>query len=126
MLSGISIVDSLTAEKAAAAIAGLGVKTVILTLGREGALVWHDQKFSRIPAPEVMALDTTAAGDVFNGALAVALSEGRPMLEAVDFACKAAALSVTRMGAQSSIPVRSEIEGPNAISMAAVREKAMA
>ena len=63
-----------------------------------------------IPAFKVEAVDTTAAGDVFNGALAVALSEGRNQIEAVRFACKASAISVTRVGAQSSVPYRSEVD----------------
>jgi ribokinase len=63
-----------------------------------------------VPAFKVKAVDTTAAGDVFNGALAVALSEGRPLLESVHFASAAAAISVTRMGAQPSAPRRKEID----------------
>jgi ribokinase len=62
-----------------------------------------------IPAPPVTAIDTTAAGDCFNGALAVALSEGQELDAAVAFACKAASISVTRMGAQSSLPYRKEV-----------------
>jgi ribokinase len=63
-----------------------------------------------VPAPRVDAVDTTAAGDVFNGALAVACSEGAPLLEACRFAVRAAALSVTRRGAQPSMPSRSELD----------------
>jgi len=62
-----------------------------------------------IPAVKVTPVDTTAAGDVFNGAIAVALSEGKDLREAVDFANKAASISVTRMGAQASAPYRNEI-----------------
>ena len=62
-----------------------------------------------VAAPFVEAIDTTAAGDVFNGALAVAIAEGMPVLNAVSFACNAAAISVTRMGAQQSIPYRNEL-----------------
>jgi ribokinase len=62
-----------------------------------------------VPAQKTEAIDSTAAGDVFNGALAVALSEGKPLTDAVRFACDAAAISVTRMGAQSSIPYRNEL-----------------
>ncbi|MGH2642731.1 MAG: PfkB family carbohydrate kinase, partial [Chitinophagaceae bacterium] len=61
------------------------------------------------PAPKVNAMDTTGAGDVFNGALAVALSEGRSLEEAVQFACLAASVSVTRIGALSSVPFRNEV-----------------
>ena len=63
-----------------------------------------------MPAYPVKAVDTTAAGDVFNGALAVAIAEGRPLVEAVRFACKASAISVGRAGAQSSVPYRNEVD----------------
>jgi ribokinase len=72
-------------------------------------LLYHKEKFAMVAAPVVQAADTTAAGDVFNGALVVALAEGMPMAEAVSFACKAAAVSVTRLGAQASAPHRKEI-----------------
>jgi ribokinase len=111
MLSGVPIVDRSSAERAAAVLAGKGVKTVIITLGGDGALVLDSGEFLWVAAPAVTAVDTTAAGDVFNGALAVALSEGRSMKDAVGFACAAAALSVTRMGAQSSAPTRDEVNG---------------
>ena len=61
-----------------------------------------------VSSPQVDAVDTTAAGDTFNGALLAALDESKPIMEAVDFTCKAAALSVTRLGAQSSIPTLAE------------------
>ena len=70
----------------------------------------HEDECTLVHAPVVLAVDSTAAGDVFNGALAVALSENKTMLAAVDFACKAAAVSVTRLGAQASAPYRSECE----------------
>ena len=111
MLSGVPIVDRSSAERAAAVLAGKGVKTVIITLGVDGALVLDSGEFLWVAAPAVTAVDTTAAGDVFNGALAVALSEGGSMKDAVGFACAAAALSVTRMGAQSSAPTRDEVNG---------------
>jgi ribokinase len=111
MLSGVAIVDKSSAERAAVVLAGRGVKTVIITLGADGALVLDSGEFWWVPAPTVTAVDTTAAGDVFCGAVAVALSEGRSMKDAVGFACAAAALSVTRMGAQSSAPTRDEVDG---------------
>ena len=90
----------------------LGPRNIILTLGDRGALLMaaNGEKVA-IPAPRVEACDTTAAGDVFNAALAVALTEGGTLPEAVGFACTAAALAVTRAGAQSSVPQRSEVDG---------------
>lgn len=111
MLSGVAIVDRTSAERAALALAGKGVGTVIITLGAEGALVLDGGEFQWVPAPVVTAVDTTAAGDVFCGALAVGLSEKWSMKDAVEFACAAAALSVTKMGAQTSAPFRGEVDG---------------
>lgn len=110
MLSGIKVTDLESAIQAGKIIKGRGVETVIITLGAKGALVITDTIIEMIPAPFVEAVDTTAAGDVFNGALTVALSEGTPVLDAVAFACRAAAISVTRMGAQSSAPYRYEMQ----------------
>jgi ribokinase len=110
MLSGVAIVDKSSAERAAVVLARKGVKTVIITLGADGALILDGGEFLWVPAPVVTAVDTTAAGDVFSGALAVALSEGRSMHDAVGFACAAAALSVTKIGAQTSAPSRGEVD----------------
>jgi ribokinase len=110
MLTGVQIGDRGGAEKAAAALAGKGIRTVIITLGSEGALLLDQGAFDWVAAPVVTAVDTTAAGDVFCGSLAVALAERKLMIEAVGFACAAAALSVTRMGAQPSAPTRSEVD----------------
>ena len=109
MLTGIKVTDEATAEQAARYLHAKGIATVIITLGSKGALVLHEEKCTLVHAPVVHAVDTTAAGDVFNGALAVALSENKTMPAAVEFACKAAAVSVTRMGAQASAPYRSEL-----------------
>jgi ribokinase len=109
MLTGIKIRNIECAQRAAIILSKKGVKHVIITLGRQGAAVYSGGKFSLIPAPEVEAVDTTAAGDVFNGALAVALSEGLEILKAVEFSCLASSLSVTKLGAQSSIPYRNEL-----------------
>jgi ribokinase len=87
----------------------LGPKWVIFKLGENGCVVYSQNVRERVEAYRVTAADTTAAGDVFNGALAVALAEGRPMVMAAQFANAAAALSVTRAGAQSSIPTRDEL-----------------
>lgn len=110
MLSGIEVTDIDSAKQAAKIIKDKGVDTVIVTLGREGALIHHDNDFVYVPAPEVEAIDTTGAGDVFNGALVVALSQDINLQEAVNFACKASALSVTKLGAQSSAPFKSEVD----------------
>ncbi len=109
MLSGINIHDIDSAKKAAQKIKERGVKTVIITLGSKGVLVFDENLFTHIPVSPVIAVDTTAAGDTFNGALVVALSEGKDILEATVFASKAAAISVTRIGAQASIPYKHEV-----------------
>lgn len=109
MLTGIAVKDVPGARAAAASLHQQGVKQVVITLGEAGAVLLQDGAFHVVPAPKVEALDTTAAGDVFNGALAVALAEGKDLLAAVHFACHAAAVTVTRMGAQASIPFRHEL-----------------
>ena len=109
MISGIQVTDTVSANKAAGSICAMGVKTVIITLGAKGALIYTDTFQKEIPVEKVEAVDTTAAGDVFNGALAVALSEDIDITEAVQFACKAASISVTRLGAQVSAPYRKEL-----------------
>lgn len=113
MLSGIKVHDIESAKKAAEAIYARGVTHVIVTMGPLGAAICSEGKIHVIIAPHVEALDTTAAGDVFNGGLAVALGEGKTLVEAVHFGCLAAAVSVTRLGAQSSIPYRNEILAAN-------------
>jgi ribokinase len=98
------------APAVAQALLTLGSRTVVLKLGENGAMVADREGVLHVPAPPVEAVDATAAGDTFNGALAVALSEGRTLRDAVGFANAAAALSVTRLGAQSSIPRRAEVD----------------
>jgi len=109
-LTGIAVTDEASAAQAADKLRARGVETVILTLGARGAFVATASTRQLVPGLPVKAVDTTAAGDVFNGALAVALGEDRPLLEAVRFANAAAAISVTRLGAQPSAPRRKEIE----------------
>lgn len=109
MLTGVEVVDEETAKTAALKLYGKGVETVIVTMGAKGALILNDDIFTHVKAPVVKAIDTTAAGDVFNGALVVALSEGKGLIGAVEFACQASAVSVTRSGAQSSAPYRKEL-----------------
>lgn len=109
MIAGIPVTNMESAKKAAKLICSKGVKTVVVTMGPLGAVICESGKCSLVEARKVETVDTTAAGDVFNGAIAVALSEGKNMTEAVKFACDAAAISVTRLGAQSSIPYRNEL-----------------
>lgn len=109
LLTGIKILDIETAKEAAMEIIRKGVQNVIITLGSIGSLVCENGEFTLVEAFKVEAIDTTAAGDTFNGALCVGLTEGMTLIEAVVFASKAAAIAVTRMGAQSSIPTRDEI-----------------
>lgn len=87
----------------------LGARQIILKLGSQGCYLAEEEKRVHVPAPEVAVVDTTAAGDAFNGALAVACSEGASLLEGCRFAVRAAALSVTRLGAQQSMPDRAEL-----------------
>jgi ribokinase len=104
---GAGVVDP---ARMAAALHDRGVPDVLVTLGAAGVLVSSAAGSQRIPAFAVDAVDTTAAGDVFNGALAVALIEGRALPDAARFASAAAAISVTRPGARASAPRRAEID----------------
>ena len=109
-ITGVIITDIPSAERAAELIQERGVKNVIITLGEAGAYIKSENYTGLIPGIKVKPIDTTAAGDVFNGALAVAISEGSDLKDAVIFANKAASISVTRMGAQASAPYRNEIK----------------
>jgi ribokinase len=106
-LSGAAAND---AALAAERLAGRGVATVVVTLGEAGALAWHAGRATRVPGFTVQVVDTTAAGDAFNGALAVAVAEGRPLEDALRFANAAGALACTRRGAQPSLPARADVE----------------
>ncbi|MFP5040893.1 ribokinase [Parasediminibacterium sp. JCM 36343] len=110
LLTGIEVTNEETAKEAAAIFKARGVQNVIITLGSKGAYVDCEGYEGIVASFQVKAIDTTAAGDVFNGALVVALAEGKGWHDAVVFACKAASVSVTKMGAQTSAPVRDEIE----------------
>jgi ribokinase len=110
MLTGIKVEDEQGAEKAADMLLSKGIDTVIITLGSRGVYVAGPDFRGMVPAFSVTAEDTTAAGDVFNGVLAVALAEKMPMVEALRFSNAAAALSVTKLGAQTSAPYRADIE----------------
>ena len=86
-----------------------GPRSVVITLGAAGAVLADGNYVTHLPAPKVAAVDTTGAGDAFNGALAVALAEGQPLASAVIFANRVAALSTTRPGAQASLPDRAAV-----------------
>ncbi len=109
ILTGIKVTDLASAEMAANELHKKGIPDVIITLGSRGAYFHNAERQILIQSPKVLAVDSTAAGDVFNGALGVAISEGQAIEEAIAFACKAASISVTRMGAQASAPTRDEI-----------------
>lgn len=108
-ITGMEIRDMNSVRSAAAKLRDKGVEHVVITLGPEGAFIFDDDGGRHIAAPRVNAVDSTAAGDVFNGALAVAISEGKSIDDAVSFANRAAAISVTKMGAQASAPYRNEV-----------------
>ncbi len=107
-LAEMNIVDGESLIKVAKAIYNKGVENIIITLGSDGALVYNGD-FKMIPAIKTDPVDTTGAGDVFNGALTVALAEGLDLFSAVKFANRASAISITRRGAILSIPYRNEL-----------------
>ncbi|EOL9026980.1 ribokinase [Cronobacter sakazakii] len=109
-LTGVKVVDDDSAAQAAAVLHQKGIETVIITLGSRGVWLSVNGEGQRVPGFRVKAVDTIAAGDTFNGALMTALLEGTPMLEAIRFAHAAAAIAVTRSGAQPSVPWRDEID----------------
>lgn len=109
MLTGIKIANDADVEKVAEEICAMGVKNVIITLGSKGCLIREEGVSYRIDAFKVEPVDTTAAGDTFNGALCVGLSEGMDLKQTAVMASKASSIAVTRMGAQSSIPYREEL-----------------
>ena len=108
-LTGIEITNLHSMEAAATLFQEKGVANVIITLGAEGAYLHTAFGGQHISITKVTAIDSTAAGDIFNGALAVAIAENKSLPEAVEFANRAAAISVTKMGAQSSAPYRKEL-----------------
>lgn len=110
LLTGVAVSNEATAARAANKLLARGVQNVIITLGARGAFVAGKSLRRLLPGFKVKAVDATGAGDVFNGALVVALAEGQTLSEAVQFASAAAAISVTRLGAQPSAPSRREIE----------------
>jgi ribokinase len=109
--SGLEIHDIESAGKSAEILLAKGIQNVVITMGAQGAFFKNASEEMMIPSPKVEAVDTTAAGDVFNGALCVALSEHMSWNNALTWACRAAAFSVTKMGAQSGAPTREELAG---------------
>jgi ribokinase len=109
ILTGISVTDIASATEAGQVLRSQGVKTVIVTLGAGGALIVDGRGARHFPTRKVEAVDTTGAGDAFNGALAFALADGRKLDEAVRLANEVASFSVTRAGAQSAMPSVEEI-----------------
>lgn len=109
-ISGIEVTDIGSARRAAEAIHAMGVRNVVITLGGDGSLIYDGGRFEHVDAFRVAAVDTTAAGDTYNGVLACCMAEGQGLVEAAREASAAAAISVTRMGAQTAAPTRKEVK----------------
>ncbi len=110
LLSGIHVFDLESAKEAGIFLLKKGVQHVIITLGEKGSLLCDVDGCKHFPSFKTVAIDTTAAGDVFNGSLAVSISQGKTLNEAIQFGSAAAAISVGRKGAQTSIPYLHEVE----------------
>jgi len=111
LMTGIKVVDEKSAQAAADELRKLGPKNIIITLGELGALLSEEGKEAvLIPSYKVNAIDTTAAGDAFCGAMAAAYAGGESLVNAVKFGCAAGALATTKMGAEPSLPTKEEIE----------------
>lgn len=110
ILTGVKVTDEISAQKAADALHGKGIAMVLITLGAKGVWLSNGTEQKIIPGFRVKAIDTTAAGDTFNAAFVTGLLEDKNLQESIRFAHAAAALSVTKHGAQTSIPTRSEVD----------------
>ena len=109
-LTGIRIASAGDAFQAADFLLSQGVKNVIITLGSSGSIICNADTHELVPARKVTAVDTVGAGDVYNGALVTALSEGKSLVEAARFATVASSIAVTRPGAQTGVPHRAEVD----------------
>lgn len=109
-LTGVTVGDIESAERAGRTLLGKGAKAVVITLGADGALVVTPEYTHHLPAFSVPVVDATAAGDAFTAGLTVRIAEGAPLNEAVQFANAAGALACTKIGAQPSMPTRPEVE----------------
>ena len=110
LLSGVTINDDSSIKLAADKLLNKGIRNVIVTLGSRGSVLINQSNLKHFPANKVKVVDSTAAGDAFNGAFASSISEGHSIEEAIEFANKVASIAVTRMGAQSSMPYLNEIK----------------
>ena len=110
ILTGIKVTDQASAAKAADALLAKGVKTVIITLGEKGLMLATKDGKEMIPSNRVEAVDSTAAGDAFTGSLAYGLAKGDSLKDAAVYANTVAAISVTRLGAQPSMPTKEEVD----------------
>lgn len=111
ILTGVKAKDRNSMNKAGNILLQQGVGYVIITLGQKGSYILSKDLEEFVPALKVKSMDTTCAGDAFSAALAIALGEGRHIVEAVRFANRVAALCIRKMGAQPSLPSRREVEG---------------
>ncbi len=109
-ITGVAVNSVDEARKAGDALLDMGAKTALITLGANGALLHNRKQSVHVPGFKVTVVETTGAGDAFNGAFAVAIGEGRSEVDAARFACAAAALSVTKAGTAPSMPTRAEID----------------
>lgn len=109
ILTGMPVTDSNSAENAARLLVSEGIPNIIVTLGQDGAMLVQEDRVKRFPSRQVEVVDTTAAGDAFNGALAVAFAEKKSIEDAIQFANLVASEAVTILGAQNSLPFRTTI-----------------
>ncbi|RPJ50171.1 MAG: ribokinase, partial [Acidobacteria bacterium] len=109
LLTGMSVTSPAKRVEAAQKLRRQGVRTVVITLGGSGSFLYAGEEGVVVPTAKIRPVDTTAAGDAFNGALAVALAEGQDLEQAVRFANLAGAFAATRLGAQPSLPTRAEV-----------------